>query len=144
MMQKALTYAETAAACDEIPIGAVIYTEAGDVIAAAHNQTIATRETIAHAEIIALRRANEVAGNYRLPHLNMVVTLEPCAMCIGAIFHARLAQLIYAAADDKSGVCGSIIDLPADKRLNHHTAVCGGLMAAEAAVLLRDFFRQRR
>ena len=143
-MHYALSLAQTAASRDEVPIAAVLYTAAGDVVAAGYNQTIGESDTTAHAEVVALRRACRLRGNYRLPDLHMAVTLEPCAMCIGAVFHARLPQLLYAAADEKSGACGSVVNLPEYRLLNHHTQVQGGLCATKSATLLRDFFNKRR
>jgi len=125
-------------------VGAVVHDADGNVVAQARNETIVAADMSAHAEMLALRRAAAVCGNHRLPHLRMTVTLEPCPMCVGAIFHARLAAVTYAAADAKTGACGGAVNLAAEAKLNHHTAVCGGLYAEEAAALLRDFFQRRR
>lgn len=144
MMQEALGLARTALARNEVPVGAVLYTQAGDLIAGAYNQTIAAHDVSAHAEVLALRRASAVRRNHRLPDMHMAVTLEPCAMCIGAVFHARLPQLVFGAQDPKGGACGKIVNLPALKQLNHHTAVRGGLLAEESAALMREFFIPRR
>ena len=144
MMGEALALAQVALTRDEIPVGAVIYNAAGDLIAGGYNQTIAAGDISAHAEIVALRRANRRCRNHRLPGLRMAVTLEPCVMCIGAVFHARLAQLIFGAPDPKCGACGKLVNLPAYKTLNHHTQVRGGLYEREAATLLRTFFAGRR
>lgn len=143
-MGRALRQAELAAAAGEVPVGAVVYWADGTVLAEAGNMTLAQCDVSAHAEIIALRRACAVAGNYRLPEAAMAVTLEPCLMCAGAIFHARLRRLVYGATDEKAGACGGVIDLSARREYNHHTQVARGLMAAESAALLRDFFRRRR
>lgn len=144
MMQEALALAHTALSREEVPVGAVLYTAEGDVVAGAFNQTIATRDVGAHAEMLALRRAGAVRRNHRLPTLHMAVTLEPCAMCIGAVFHARLQQVVYGAHDPKGGACGKVVNLPALRQLNHHTSVRGGLLAEESASLLRIFFSARR
>lgn len=144
MMREALALARLALARDEVPVGAVIYSAAGDLIAGGYNQTIAAGDVSAHAEIIALRRAARQRRNHRLPDLRMAVTLEPCVMCIGAVFHARLQQLLFGAPDPKCGACGKIVNLPAYKTLNHHTQVSGGLYDSDAAALLRAFFAARR
>ena len=144
MMRRALALATQAAAAGEVPVGAVIYTTAGEVVAEGHNETLTGQDITAHAEMQALRRACGGRKNHRLPDLRMAVTLEPCPMCAGALFQARLASLIFAAADDKTGACGGVVDLAAQPRLNHHTRVRSGLYAVEAAGQLRQFFQQRR
>ena len=144
MMHEALALAQTAMVRGEVPIGAVLYTAAGDVVAGAYNQTIAAYDVSAHAEVLALRRASRLRRNHRLSDLHMAVTLEPCAMCIGAIFHARLPHVVFGAQDPKGGACGRVVNLPSYKALNHHTAVRGGLLADESAALLRFFFAARR
>src|SRR6185436_6955636 len=108
------------------------------------NQPIARHDPTAHAEIRALRQAAEVLGNYRLDGCELFVTLEPCAMCSGAMLHARLARVVYAAPDPKTGAAGSVLDLFAQQRLNHQTAIMGGVLASHCATLLTDFFRNRR
>ena len=142
-MREALALAREAAALGEVPVGAVLVRE-GKVIGRGFNAPIAGHDPTAHAEMRALRGAAAALGNYRLPDCTLYVTLEPCAMCAGAIQHARLARLVYAAADPKTGACGSVIDLFADARLNHHTAVTPGVLAGESAALLRGFFAARR
>ena len=144
MMRRALALADMSAAKGEVPVGAVVCSTDGEIIGEGHNQTIGACDPSAHAEIVALRQASAKTGNYRLPSLHMVVTLEPCAMCIGAIMQARLLSLVYAAPDPKAGACGSVVNLAAERRLNHHTAVYGGVYANEASEKLSAFFRQRR
>ena len=139
-----MNLAEQAASVGEVPVGAVIYDANGGIVAEAHNSVIADKNVGAHAEMIALRLAGRQIGNYRLPKLKMATTLEPCPMCAGAIFQARLDMVIFAAADPKNGALGGAINLAADSRLNHHTTVSGGLLAACSAALLRDFFAARR
>lgn len=142
-MRLALAEAGKAAALGEVPVGAVIVHD-GEVIATGFNQPIGTHDPSAHAEMRALRLAAEKLGNYRLPGCELYVTLEPCIMCAGAIMHARLARVVYAAADPKTGAAGSVINPFADGRLNHHTEVTGGVLAAEASSMLSDFFAKRR
>lgn len=127
----------------EVPVGAVVVKD-GEVIATGYNQPIGRHDPTAHAEIMALRAAADKLGNYRLPGCELYVTLEPCAMCSGAMMHARLARVVYAAGDPKTGVCGSVLDLFALEELNHHTRVDGGVLADEAAAMLRGFFAERR
>ena len=142
-MRLALAEAGKAAALGEVPVGAVIVHD-GEVIGTGFNQPIGTHDPSAHAEMRALRLAAEKLGNYRLPGCELYVTLEPCIMCAGAIMHARLARVVYAAADPKTGAAGSVINPFADRRLNHHTEVTGGVLAAEASSMLSDFFARRR
>ena len=144
MMQRALQLAQTAAEKGEAPVGAVVYDSAGKVWGEAHNETIARSDISAHAEVLALRRAGRLAGNHRLPNLRMAATLEPCPMCAYAVMQARLRFLHFAAADNKTGACGGVVDLTTQPLLNHHTTFCGGLLAAESARLLRQFFAKRR
>ena len=127
----------------EVPVGAVVVKD-GEVIATGYNQPIGSHDPTAHAEIVALRAAAEKLGNYRLPGCELYVTLEPCIMCSGAMMHARLARVVYAALDPKTGACGSVVDLFAEAKLNHHTEVVGGVLAEEAGSLLRSFFAERR
>lgn len=144
MMTLALGLAREAAALGEVPVGAVVV-RAGEVVGRGFNAPIAHSDPTGHAEIAALRDAARRLRNYRLPGCTLYVTLEPCVMCAGAIQHARIERLVYGAADPKTGACGSVIDLFADKRLNHHTAVVrGGVLAREAAALLQQFFACRR
>jgi tRNA(adenine34) deaminase len=127
----------------EVPVGAVVVRE-GEVIATGYNQPIGRHDPTAHAEIVALRAAADKLGNYRLPGCELYVTLEPCIMCSGAMMHARLARVVYAADDPKTGACGSVLDLFAQERLNHHTEVVKGVLAEEASALLKAFFAERR
>jgi tRNA(adenine34) deaminase len=143
LMRLALDQAHNAWVLGEVPVGAVVVRE-GKVIATGFNQPIGSADPTAHAEIRALRAAAEVLGNYRLNECALYVTLEPCAMCAGAIQHARIARLVFGAADPKTGACGSVVDLFAEPRLNHHAQVQGGLMAAECGKMLADFFAERR
>jgi tRNA(adenine34) deaminase len=142
-MRLALEQAGLARAEGEVPVGAVVVKD-GEVIAVGYNQPIGRHDPSAHAEIMALRAAGEKLGNYRLPGCAMYVTLEPCAMCSGAMMHARLARVVYAASDPKTGVCGSVLDLFAHAVLNHHTEVAGGVLADEASAMLKAFFAERR
>jgi tRNA(adenine34) deaminase len=142
-MREALALAREAAAAGEVPVGAVVVREGG-VIGRGYNQPISGRDPTAHAEVIAMRDAAARIGNYRLADCALYVTLEPCAMCAGAMMHARIARVVYGAADPKTGACGSVVDLFADQRLNHHATVTGGVMAEETGALLQDFFSARR
>jgi len=142
-MQLAIAEARKAEALGEVPVGAVVVKD-GTVIATGYNHPIATHDPTAHAEIMALRAASEMLGNYRLPGCQLYVTLEPCAMCSGAMMHARLARVVYGATDPKTGACGSVIDLPAEDRLNHHMQVTGNVLAEECATMLKQFFAGRR
>jgi tRNA(adenine34) deaminase len=144
LMQEALTCAREADLRGEVPVGAVIVDAAGAVLARAANSPIARHDPTAHAEILALRAAGRALGNYRLPGCVLYVTLEPCAMCVGALVHARLARIVYAAADPKTGACGSVFDLAATGKLNHRLEVTGGVLAEESAALLKQFFATRR
>jgi tRNA(adenine34) deaminase len=143
LMDVALGLARDAAARGEVPVGAIVVRD-GQIIGRGGNAPIVESDPTAHAEISALRDAARTLGNYRLPDCALYVTLEPCAMCAGAIMHARIARLVYAAADPKTGACGSVIDLFAQKRLNHHTTVAGGVRASDSAALLSQFFAARR
>ena len=146
-MRVALDQAQNALLVGEVPVGAVIvrHTDAGpQVIATGYNRPITTNDPTAHAEIVALRHAAQLLENYRLPDCELYVTLEPCAMCAMALMHARIRRVVFAASDPKTGAAGSVIDLFADARLNHYTAVQGGVLAAAAGTLLREFFAQRR
>lgn len=142
-MQQALSQAHNAWALGEVPVGAVVVKD-GQVVATGFNQPIGTHDPTAHAEIMALRAAATILGNYRLPGCELYVTLEPCAMCAGAMMHARLARVVYGAPDPKTGACGSIVNLFEQEKLNHHTAVLGGVMADECSALLKSFFVERR
>jgi tRNA(adenine34) deaminase len=142
-MQVALDLAVEAAAAGEVPVGAIVVRD-GEIIGRGYNRPISTHDPTAHAEIVALRQAALHEKNYRLPGCELYVTLEPCAMCVGAILQARIARVIYAAADPKSGACGSVVDLLAERRLNFHAQVMGGVMADTSSRLLRSFFAERR
>ena len=142
-MQSALTEARLAAEAGEVPIGAVVVRE-GEVIARGQNRVLRDLDPTAHAEIVALRAAATALGNYRLPGCTLYVTLEPCAMGAGAMIHARLDRLVFAAADPKAGACGSVLAVLNHPQLNHQMAVERGILADEAAELLRGFFRERR
>ncbi len=142
-MRLALDQALNAELAGEVPVGAVIL-RAGQVVATGYNRPITTHDPTAHAEIVALRHAAALLENYRLPDCELFVTLEPCAMCAMALLHARFKRVVFAATDPKTGAAGSVADLFADPRLNHHTAVQGGLLAEPAAALLRRFFALRR
>lgn len=142
-MREALVLARQAAAAGEVPVGAVVV-RGGEIVGRGFNRPISGHDPTAHAEIMALRDAARALGNYRLIDCRLYVTLEPCAMCAGAIMHARIATVIYGASDPKTGVCGSVIDLFAEGRLNHHTRIVGGILADDAAQLLQQFFAARR
>jgi tRNA(adenine34) deaminase len=142
-MRSALDLALQAQAAGEVPVGAVVVRD-GEIVGRGYNRPISSRDPTAHAEIAALREAALHLGNYRLGGCEIYVTLEPCIMCAGAILHARIARLVYAARDPKTGACGSVSDPFADARLNHHTSVVGGVMAEEAGALLQAFFAARR
>lgn len=142
-MRLALEQARAAAAAGEVPVGAVVVRD-GQVIASGHNQPVGAADPTAHAEIVALRRAAQALGNYRLDGCELYVTLEPCAMCSGAMLHARLKRVVYGAADPKTGAAGSVTDLFGQQALNHQTQVTGGVLAQECGAVLADFFRTRR
>lgn len=144
MMALALEQAGLAAAAGEVPVGAVVTDAHGTVLGAGYNRTITDSDPTAHAEIVALRAAAAHLNNYRLPGLSLYVTLEPCVMCMGAMLHARLARVVFGAADPKTGACGSVLDVGAVDKINHHTTVCGGVMAESCGDILREFFRERR
>jgi len=142
-MGEALALARGAGARAEVPVGAIIVKD--DVIVGRGGNTpIAAHDPTAHAEIMALREAARALGNYRLPGCSLFVTIEPCAMCAGAILHARVARLVFGARDAKTGACGSVIDLFAEPQLNHHSTVEGGVRAGECAALMTEFFAGRR
>ena len=142
-MRLALEQARAAQTAGEVPVGALVVKD-GEVIGTGYNSPISRHDPAAHAEILALRDAARRLGNYRLPDCELYVTLEPCAMCVGAMLHARIAHLVYGAADPKTGACGSVIDLFAEDRLNHHATVMSGVMEEECAALLREFFAAKR
>ena len=142
-MAAALEQARAALAAGEVPVGAVVVRN-GEIVGRGCNSPIGRHDPTAHAEILALRDAANRLGNYRLPECVLYVTLEPCAMCVGAILHARIARLAYGAADPKTGACGSVVNLFAEPRLNHHAELTSGIMANECAAPLREFFAARR
>jgi tRNA(adenine34) deaminase len=129
---------------EDVPVGAVILDTAGAVVARAHNRRLADGDPTAHAEIVAIRAAARVAGSWRLDGHTLVVTLEPCTMCAGAIAAARISRLVYGAADPKAGAVGSLWDVLRDRRVPHRTEVVGGVLAPECGAVLRDFFARRR
>ena len=142
-MKVALAEARAAGDAGEVPIGAVVVHE-GEIIARGQNWVIRTSDPTAHAEVVAMRVAATALGNYRLNGCVLYVTLEPCAMCAGAMIHARLDRLVYGAVDPKAGACGSVLEVLNHPQLNHQMQVESGVMGEEAADLLRAFFRQRR
>ena len=142
-MRAALEQARQAGACDEVPVGAVVVLD-GEIVGRGFNQPIGRHDPTAHAEIMALRDAATRLGNYRLPGCALYVTLEPCVMCSGAIMHARIARVVYGARDPKTGVAGSVLDLFAEPRLNHHATIEGGLLADDCGRMLSSFFAARR
>lgn len=143
-MERALQQAEKAAALGEVPIGAVIVGPDNRLLAEGFNQTIHRNDPTAHAEILALRQAASELGNYRLTDCTLYVSLEPCAMCMGAVLHSRLKRVVFAASDPKTGACGSVISLQSEPQLNHHCVVTQGVMAEAATTLLRNFFKAKR
>jgi len=143
-MLEALGLAREAAGCDEIPVGAVVVDPKGAIVGRGFNQPIGRRDPTAHAEVIALRNAALEMNNYRLPDCTLYVTLEPCVMCVGAILHARIARVVFGAADPKTGAGGSVINLFSEGRLNHHAEIVGGVLAEECGALLSNFFAARR
>jgi tRNA(adenine34) deaminase len=142
-MLRALELARRGGESGEVPVGAVVVV-GDEVVGEGFNAPVSSHDPTAHAEIRALRAAGERVGNYRLGGSTIYVTLEPCAMCAGAILHARVGRVVYGAADPKTGACGSVVDLFSERRLNHHAAVQGGLLADESSDLLREFFGARR
>lgn len=142
-MRHALAAAQEAYNIGEVPVGAVLVKD-NNIIAQGYNQSISTHDASAHAEMQALRAAGLSLQNYRLPNCELYVTLEPCLMCTGAMFHARISRVIYATPDPKTGTVHSVLNLFEEKRLNHHTTVIGGVLVDEARELLQRFFRERR
>lgn len=142
-MREALALARQAEAMGEVPVGAVVVKD-GAIIGRGFNAPIGRQDPSAHAEMAALRDAAQHEGNYRLTGCELYVTLEPCAMCVGALFHARIARVVYGARDPKTGAAGSVIDLFAVPQLNHHAQSVGGVLAGECGTLLSDFFARRR
>jgi tRNA(adenine34) deaminase len=142
-MRLAIEQAQLAAQAGEVPVGAVLVRD-GQVISKAFNKPIANHDPSAHAEMLAIRAAALAEENYRIPGSTLYVTLEPCAMCSGAMLHARIDRVVYGAPDPKTGAAGSVLDLFSSKQINHQTAVEGGIMGEECGQLLRDFFKGRR
>ncbi len=142
-MRLALDLAREAAAAGEVPVGALVVRD-GEIVGRGFNRPILTHDPTAHAEVVALRDAAQRLGNYRLPGCLLYVTLEPCVMCTGAILHSRIQRVIYGARDPKTGAHGSVIDLFAEPRLNHHADVLGGVLAEECGAMLSGFFAARR
>ena len=142
-MRRALELAEEAARRDEVPVGAVVVVD-GAVVGEAHNEPRSRNDPTAHAEVLAMRRAGESLGHWWLNGATVYVTLEPCAMCAGAMVLARIDRLVFAAADPKAGMAGSLACIPQDDRLNHRVEITAGVLADEAGALLRSFFRARR
>ncbi len=142
-MREALAEAQAAANAGEVPIGAVAVYQ-GEIIGRGQNRVLRDLDPTAHAEIVAMRAAAKVLNNYRLTGCELYVTLEPCAMCAGAMIHARLSRLVYAATDPKAGAAGTVLEVLNHPRLNHQMAVMPGVLAEESAALLHKFFRQRR
>jgi tRNA(adenine34) deaminase len=128
----------------EVPVGAVVVDPAGSIVARAHNQPISLNDPCGHAEILVLRQAGIFYKNYRMQGTTLVVTIEPCLMCIGAAVHARVARLVFGAPDPKAGAVGSLYNVPADLRLNHRMEVVPGVLAEECRELMQKFFRMRR
>ena len=142
-MQLALDLATQAALNGEVPVGAIVVKD-GVVIGRGSNAPVGLHDPTAHAEIIAMREAATYLDNYRLVDCTLYVTLEPCAMCSGAMQHARIARLVYGASDPKTGACGSVVNLMSEPKLNHHTEVLGGVLAEQCGAVLTAFFKQRR
>ena len=142
-MKQALVQAKKAYDQDEVPVGAIIVYQ-NEIIGEGWNQPILSHDPTAHAEIMALKNAGEKIGNYRLPESTMYVTLEPCVMCAGAIVHARIAKLVYAVDDEKTGACGSVYNLVQAEELNHHVEVEKGILESQCQALIQDFFKEKR
>jgi tRNA(adenine34) deaminase len=142
-MRAALELAGAAAAAGEVPVGAVVVQD-GQILGSGHNRTLTDCDPSAHAEIVALREAAQVAGNHRLTEATLYVTLEPCTMCVGAISEARISRLVFGAYDEKAGACGSRLDLADTDATGHNMEINGGLLKEECATVLREFFEARR
>ena len=144
MMRLALAQAVQAKELGEVPVGAVLLDADGQLLASGFNRTIVDHDPTAHAEIVALRAAARAVQNYRLPGATLYDTLEPCAMCLGAMLHARIGRIVFATADPKTGACGGVVNLLEHATLNHQTTAVSGVLAEECGQYLRDFFRDRR
>jgi len=142
-MREALSLAQRAWDAGEVPVGAVVVKD-DEIIGRGFNQPITSNDPTTHAEIVALREAALHVKNYRLVDCELYVTLEPCMMCVGAMLHARLKRVVFGASDPKTGVCGSVINLPAEEKLNHHAVFEGGVLSEECGALLKSFFQSRR
>lgn len=142
-MREALRQARRGYREGEVPVGAVVVCK-GEIIARAHNRPIHLNDPSAHAEILALRRAGRKLGNYRLPGCSLYVTIEPCAMCVGAIVQARIQRLVVGAMDPKAGACGSVLTVLNNRKLNHQVVFDSGILQAECSAILRQFFHERR
>jgi tRNA(adenine34) deaminase len=143
-MELALKEAEKAEQIGEVPVGAVLVSENGEILSAAHNQTIKLVDPTAHAEVIALRKAALKINNYRLLNTTLYVTVEPCIMCMGAIVHARISRVVFGATDPKWGAAGSLYNYAEDDRLNHRVEITAGVRAEDCRRLMQDFFRAKR
>jgi tRNA(adenine34) deaminase len=143
-MLEAMAEARSAEAAGEVPVGAIVVSASGNVIARGNNRVLRTSDPTAHAEIVALRLAGALLGNYRLSGCTLYSTLEPCAMCAGAILHARISRLVYAAPDPKAGACGSVLSVMNHHALNHRVELVSGLFAEECGMMLTEFFRAKR
>ncbi len=144
LMLLAMEQARAAEEAGEVPVGAVIVSPEGEVVARGENRVLRDSDPTAHAEMVALRAAGRALGNYRLPGCTLYSTLEPCSMCSGAILHARVARLVFAASDPKAGACGSVLDVMNHPRLNHQVELVAGVLAQECGQMLTEFFRARR
>ena len=142
-MRRALELAQRAAGEGEVPVGAVVVHE-GRIVGEGWNRPIASADATSHAETEAIRAACKTLGNYRIPGATLYVTLEPCVMCSGAIMHARIERVVFGASDPKTGACGSVVDLFAEEKLNHHATVEAGVLAGESVAMLKSFFADRR
>lgn len=142
-LRAAIAEAEAAERDGEVPVGAVVVHQ-GEIIARGNNRVLRDSDPTAHAEVVAMRAAGAMLGNYRLEGCTLYATLEPCAMCAGAILHARIERLVYAAGDPKAGACGSVLSVMNHPQLNHKVEVVSGLLAEECGAMLTDFFRKRR
>ena len=143
-MRLAIAQAEAAEQAGEVPVGAIVLSAAGVILGRGNNQVLRTNDPTAHAEMVALRQAGTALSNYRLLDCTLVCTLEPCAMCAGAVLHARIARLVYAARDPKAGACGSVLSVMNHPSLNHQVDVIEGVLAEECGAMLSGFFRRRR
>ncbi len=143
-MGEALYQARLSLEAGEVPVGAVLVLAEGNMVAHAHNFPISLNDPTAHAEILALRQAAEIVGNYRLPGTTLYVTMEPCLMCTGALIYARIKRLVFGCPDLKAGACVSLYRIPEDPRLNHRLEVTGGVREAECRELVQQFFRAKR